>query len=48
VISQLCVVRPEYDYIRRNVLNGIPQYVWVQVMGTGGRITAIIVNEGAG
>jgi hypothetical protein len=48
VISQLCVVRPEYDYIRRNVLNGIPQYVWVQVIGTGGRITAIIVNEGAG
>jgi hypothetical protein len=48
VISQICVLPPQYDYIRREVLGGTPRFVYVQVFGSGGRITSIVVNEGAG
>lgn len=48
VISQSCVVPPAYDYIRRDVLNGVPRYVFIQIFGSGGRVTSVVVNEGGG
>lgn len=48
VIAQACFVGAGQDYIVDDVMNGIPRYVWVQVFGSGGRITAVVVNEGGG
>lgn len=48
IIGRLCVVGAGQDYIRKDVMNGIEWYVWVQVLGSGGKISAIVVNEGGG
>jgi hypothetical protein len=45
VIGRLCVVAPGQDYIRKDVMRGVERYVWVQVFESGGRISAIVVNE---
>ncbi len=48
LIPQLCVVREEYAYLRREVENGNPRYVYVEVYGTGNRMTHVVINEGGG
>jgi hypothetical protein len=48
IIGQLCVVAPGQEYIREDVMNGVERYVWIQVLGTGGKVSAIVVNEGGG
>ena len=47
-IGRLCRVAPGNDYIPREVLRGVPRYVHVRILGSGGRIIAIEVSEGAG
>ena len=48
VISQSCYIASGQDYIVDDVMGGFPRYVWVQVIGKGGRITGVVVNEGGG
>ena len=48
VIAQSCYVASGQDYIVDDVMGGYPRYVWVQVIGKGGRITGVVVNEGGG
>lgn len=48
VIAQSCFIGTGQDYIVDDVMGGFSRYVWVQVLGSGGRITAVVVNEGGG
>ena len=48
-IPQICRLSDGYDYIRRDVLRGVPRFV--AVLGqfdSSGRLVALLVTEGAG
>lgn len=47
-MSGKCRVQTGFEYIYRDVLSGTPRYIWVRVYGSGGRISEILINEGAG
>lgn len=48
IIPGICMVREGYEYIRREVENGNPRYVYVEVFGSGKRMTHVVINEGGG
>lgn len=48
-IPGMCRLSQGYDYIRRDVANGVPRYVAVLGRFDGnGRLVALLVTEGAG
>ena len=47
-ISQTCYTPPGNEYLRDFLLSGRTRFLWVQVYGSGGVITAVEVREGAG
>ena len=48
MIAQACFNGAGQNCIVDDVLGGFPRHVWVQVFGSGGQITAVVVNKVGG